>query len=480
MSALDISRIETLPALAWIARVSGPRARFTCGTGVRLDGAGVFEGAWSDAHGAESPAQATEVFGSGLCFEQGDWVATPPSHLLECLYLLRGAEGWVVSNSLALLRAETGFAFTMTGRALLGALAEAAASLRTAPTVIPTTHGDLHLVYHHNVRLRGAAECAPKPPAPAFARFEDYRRYLLDTLNAVSRQTGRRFLAAVSSGYDSVACAALLHTLGSGEAVSFRRARGGGDDSGAEIARGLGLAAVEFDRPTGVEATTLAPFLCAGLGGEDALYAALAERLNGRIFVTGFHGDKIWDLSAAPNAMLRRGDLSGASLGEFRLQRDFVHVPVPFIGGLRHPELDAIARSPELERYRVGGSYDRPIARRLAEEAGVPRGAFGVRKRAVSLHSVSRDAGAAPPTARLHHLAGVAAWRLMHGGARRLGPLRRPALAASEWLFPRAFGQPFVVFEHADPAAEAAFAAALETVSARYRASLRGRRPAYA
>ena len=29
-----------------------------------------------------------------------------------------------------------------------------------------------------------------------------------------------------------------------------------------------------------------------------------------------------------------------------------------------------------------GGSYDRPIARRILEEAGVPRGIFGVTKRA--------------------------------------------------------------------------------------------------
>jgi hypothetical protein len=38
-----------------------------------------------------------------------------------------------------------------------------------------------------------------------------------------------------------------------------------------------------------------------------------------------------------------------------------------------------------MEPYRVGGHYDRPIPRRLAEEAGIPRGRFGVTKRAANV-----------------------------------------------------------------------------------------------
>jgi hypothetical protein len=50
--------------------------------------------------------------------------------------------------------------------------------------------------------------------------------------------------------------------------------------------------------------------------------------------------------------------------------------------------------------YRVGGYYDRPIARRLAEEAGLPRGSFARTKIAGShlLHH-GRKAVYAPATA---------------------------------------------------------------------------------
>ena len=37
-----------------------------------------------------------------------------------------------------------------------------------------------------------------------------------------------------------------------------------------------------------------------------------------------------------------------------------------------------------MKPFAVGGEYDEPVARRLAEEAGVPRGSFGVEKLAAS------------------------------------------------------------------------------------------------
>ena len=60
-------------------------------------------------------------------------------------------------------------------------------------------------------------------------------------------------------------------------------------------------------------------------------------------------------------------------------------MPIPFIGALRKPEIIAISRSAEMVSYSVGGIYDRPLARRLLEEAGVPRHLFGQRKRAMAL-----------------------------------------------------------------------------------------------
>ena len=68
---------------------------------------------------------------------------------------------------------------------------------------------------------------------------------------------------------------------------------------------------------------------------------------------------------------------------EFRLRVGFVHLPVPTIGALRTPELRKISRSPAMKPWVISPNYDRPIPRRIVEEAGVPRSWFGQNKKAV-------------------------------------------------------------------------------------------------
>jgi len=73
--------------------------------------------------------------------------------------------------------------------------------------------------------------------------------------------------------------------------------------------------------------------------------------------------------------------LSGHGLGEFRLRIGFLHLPLPYIGARHGPAIYRITHSREMDPWRLGtGYYDRPIARRMAEEAGVPRAAFGHQK----------------------------------------------------------------------------------------------------
>jgi hypothetical protein len=91
--------------------------------------------------------------------------------------------------------------------------------------------------------------------------------------------------------------------------------------------------------------------------------------------------------------------MSGASMTEFRLRVDFVHVPAPFIGARRFPKILEIANSEAMKPWSVGTDYDRPVARRIVEDAGVPRAAFGQQKRATTaLLHVRRDGAWTAPT----------------------------------------------------------------------------------
>jgi hypothetical protein len=95
-------------------------------------------------------------------------------------------------------------------------------------------------------------------------------------------------------------------------------------------------------------------------------------------------GDSIWPIDSDVPPGLPVRIPFGKSLSEFRIRVGFAHLPIPFIGGRFPDTLKRISRSEALRPYSVGGSYDRPIPRRIAEEAGVRREDFGMLKRATA------------------------------------------------------------------------------------------------
>ena len=80
----------------------------------------------------------------------------------------------------------------------------------------------------------------------------------------------------------------------------------------------------------------------------------------------------------------RRHRPGGRALSEPRLHVGFVHLPVPYLTARYFPEIQAISNSADMAPWSVGGSYDRPIPRRIAEEAGVPREVLGQAKREIT------------------------------------------------------------------------------------------------
>jgi hypothetical protein len=73
---------------------------------------------------------------------------------------------------------------------------------------------------------------------------------------------------------------------------------------------------------------------------------------------------------------------AGQNIGEMRLALAFIYVPAAFIGAQKMPEINKISRGEEMRPWTLFNDYDRPICRRTLEEAGVPRHAFGQKKRA--------------------------------------------------------------------------------------------------
>jgi hypothetical protein len=150
------------------------------------------------------------------------------------------------------------------------------------------------------------------------------------------------------------------------------------DDSGAGSLRALGIASRNTTGPS-------PPRLLHGAvlpqppGGRDRYDESAhgREATRRRLCLGPPRGTLLGPTARCSRENFREPDdcvLSGHALGEFRLQAGFLHYPAPYVSGLHGPAIFQITHSPEMMPWRLGtGYYDRPIARRIAEEAGVPR-----------------------------------------------------------------------------------------------------------
>jgi hypothetical protein len=399
--------VASLPRLAWCARLRrGEEAvRVLHGAAVETAGHWFVEGVWNGPFGEAGILDATMLLGSGGRAESTHVSFAAASHPMDRLQYLRLPDELLISNSLTFLLAQGEDGpdpdHRFYDRDIIGFVDGVSAAVRR----LPTRRGRvLELLYCANLTvdrdLRVSEQRRPQPRG--FTDYADYVRFLTAELAALDRNArdpGRlrsRYepLATISTGYDSPACAVLARSIGCTRAVTVGAARpeyGGGADSGLELGRRLGLTVTEYDRAAYLRRDDLieAEFLAVGTGGEDVVMSAFEPELRDTLFFTGFLGDTLWGrlhaLRDREAADFRMRFPAGASLTEFRLRVGFVHLPVPLLTYGAQPSLHRISNSQAMRPWRVRNPhYDRPIPRRLVEEAGIPRELFGRRKRAVT------------------------------------------------------------------------------------------------
>jgi len=399
----SFQRHDELPRLAWCARLErgSPVVRVDHGPWVETHAAYFFEGAWNRGFAEGRPSLATVCLGSGAELAGSDEIRfVAPTHMLERVHAIEVSDTLWVSNSLVFLLAASGeeldehypfYHFDL--------MTNMRGYRRYLPSVRLKSGRELRVFFHTNVLVGSNLQMRTedKPIPDNFGDYSDYmvrlRRVVSEvTANAADRARQRQYtpLATISSGYDSPACALLAKEVGCTEAVTFGQARSGyaeDDDSGREIADVLGLNVHEFDRTSYRSLETLpeAEFLAYGAGGEEVVFSPMEKLLPGRVLFTGYLGDAVWNrVSGRVNTELLMLYPGGSSLGEFRLRTGFIHFPVPTAGYIRHPSVYAISNSAEMKPWALGNDYDRPIPRRLLEEVGVPRAAFGRTKKAIT------------------------------------------------------------------------------------------------
>jgi hypothetical protein len=295
----------------------------------------------------------------------------------------------LVSNSLACLLACADASLDPTYRHYATACFSVIKGLDRYMRTVPSSRGPVEFCYFENLAWDGQAlSRRDKPEADrTLHTFEDYRDFLTSALHALfanmraaRRKTRYDPIGTLSTGYDSTFATVLTRPLGLRQVICFERANK--HDSGADNARRLGIepVIVPVERWRSLTEPEV-PFIAGDGVGEEVHFSVVEHMLRGRVLVTGYHGDKVWEQDTPFTApTLIRGDMSGMSLTEFRLSAGFIHCPIAFFGARQVADIKKISNSPEMAAWDTGGHYSRPICRRIIEEAGLPRDAFGVRK----------------------------------------------------------------------------------------------------
>ena len=406
---------DRLPPLAWVATLPRDCDLLAVRHGILVETSerGFFEGAWAGDFGAWRPDLDEVAFGSGAI------VAADEVRFISSLattdylfYAMSDEEELRIANSLPLLLAVIGDRLDPSFRGYANVNNTIVLGVERHERLIPTRAGSVRrlMTYNLHVGRDGRPREVAKPMPPHFANYAAYAAYLrgsYERLAANARDPRRRrpmrIYSTQSRGYDSTAVNALAAPMGLDGVFTVTQGKGAGSfadakderqvsDDGTEIAALLGVGPViplerrAFERGFADEV-----LYHAGIHEcQDANLKQVTEHIVGpALLLTGTLGE-LWythacwsfapDLYTDPS--LPRGDLATHGLGEVRLHAGFVQVAVPYIGNRRRADVVAVTEAPEMAPWRLENRYDRPIPRRLAEEAGVPRELFGQTKNA--------------------------------------------------------------------------------------------------
>lgn len=398
---LTVCRYPQLPRLAWfVVYLPGRGAGVLyCGEGVETRGDAWVDGAWSGRY--EDFSFAGEyIAGTAGELIDGQLRLYPAYYGSDAVYALLKKETVCASNSLALLLSAAGISLSLRYPYYLRDCLAFLNGLPFHNVEVPTGAGEKINIFRFLPARVGVSGISfmDTPVEPEFENFQQYRDRLVEIVRAMAgnasadgRRTRYQLLTPISSGYDSPACAVIAREAGCRDTFSITHGRDKDDrstvpDSGASIAARLGMSCSEFPRQYSLregDDCYIAEFLATGLSGEDIVYKPVESRLRNVVLVTGLHGDTIWGRRAIPNSVIRVTAAGMCSMTEFRLRVGFVHLPLPLLCARRHPSIHRISNSPEMKKWSVPAKDDRPIPRRIIEEAGVPRGSFARRKAAI-------------------------------------------------------------------------------------------------
>jgi hypothetical protein len=186
-------------------------------------------------------------------------------------------------------------------------------------------------------------------------------------------------LVGLSTGYDSIATAVISKYAGCKKSVSIKNATSiwKRSDSGEKIAQYLNLDFSSYVHKASKYKNEISSWAVMGHGGgRNMTVFDFPEPLG--LFFSGNYGDTVWERNPVRHKEPKVG--MNMMLCEFRVIQGLFITTVPWWGIRNLEDLYKISNMEEMKKWSLSSHYDRPVARRIIEEAGVPRGEFALKK----------------------------------------------------------------------------------------------------
>ena len=398
----------SLPKLAWVAEVDRTSGIVTLLHGPLVEVRPNFfiEGVWNGPFQDGDFGESDCVFGTGGILDDESIRFVTSASTTDYLYYDEDGGQVTVSNSLPLLLSYIRDALDPRCQDYPLICDSIVDGINDYRRDIPTKGGKVRRQMYRNLDVsREKISESDKRMPPRFECFEDYRDYLRYNyeLIAANARDGARtqsleILSTQSKGYDSTAVNAIASAYGIDKVFTVSKAKSNSylahndndtlpDDDGGEICESLSLNCIRINRRAFAEEFDQEYlYYCALHHNQDMNLKEISKHISKvGLLLTGILGE-IWyskeslGKRAFLDSEMRKWDLGGHGMAEFRLVVGFIHLPFPYIGARRKQDIVNITESSDMDPWRLGKAYDRPIPRRIAEEAGIPRHAFGQSK----------------------------------------------------------------------------------------------------
>ncbi len=405
---LEYERIKKLPPLAWIADIKGETANIICGENVECNNRFFVEGAWSGEFQSGNFIESDWFCGTGgICTVDGITFSTP-SHVTSGLFsskLLGEVGGVLVSNSLHLLCVYAGFhldsqyvKYEADFNTVIYGVEQYKRNIFALNQSNEPVEVNVHYFRTIHISNNGNVVVDQRKKSEPFENFDAYYHRLtgaIELMVANAQDDARRqkygLVTTISKGYDAPCCAVIAHKYGCNAAVTFNATGKYEEDSGIEIARMLGYQnIIERDADAYLKRSDLAEaeIISSGELGSDMCFITFDDAFRNNMVFLGFRGDLIWarkdDICNDNFTFNDANSHLGAS--ERRLWIGYISVPMPLFGASTWTSIQKISQSLEMSKWSIGDDYDRPIPRRICEEAGLRRDMFGIKKHGAGIN----------------------------------------------------------------------------------------------